>query len=216
MKYRGSGPDFGMADLIQMGANVATGKDRRPVVPASVSQRTVTCPLGPRVRTFVGRRDNIRPSNPGLLPDARDSAEKLISLFGAKTISPHGLVALVGAHSTSQQRFFDRKRALDPQVRRGRQTYLLWINKKQDSTPGVWDTLFYAQTTENKPKRIVKFPSDINLSKHPKTKSEWNAFSAPGVYFFYGYVHLLMSCKEVNSTGMTTLLANTCACHCWA
>lgn len=77
----------------------------------------MTCPLGPRVRTFVGRRDSATMPEPNLLPDARDSADKLISLFQAKTISPNGLVALVGAHSTSQQRFFDRSRALDPQVR---------------------------------------------------------------------------------------------------
>lgn len=75
----------------------------------------MTCPLGPRVRTFIGRRDNPTYPEPNLLPDANDSAEKLIALFQAKTISPHGLVALVGAHSTSQQRFFDISRALDPQ-----------------------------------------------------------------------------------------------------
>lgn len=139
-----------MADLIQMGANVAT----------------VTCPLGPRIKTFVGRPDIVRSAEPGLLPDANDSADKLISLFEAKTIKANGLVALVGAHSTSQQRFFDPQRALDP----------------QDSTPGVWDVLFYGQTTDNRPKRIVKFPSDINLSKHPRTKKEWNAFAGKGMY----------------------------------
>lgn len=50
------------------------------------------------------------------------------------------------------------------------------------STPGVWDVLFYGQTTDNRPKRIVKFPSDINLSRHPRTKSEWDAFAGQGMY----------------------------------
>jgi hypothetical protein len=144
----------GMADLIQMGATVAT----------------VTCPLGPRIKSFVGRIDvqqNGQQAAPGLLPDANDSAEKLIALFEAKTIRAHGLVALVGAHSTSQQRFFNPQRALDP----------------QDSTPGVWDVLFYGQTQDrnpNNPKRILKFPADINLSRHPRTKPEWDEFAGQG------------------------------------
>ena len=73
-----------MADLIQMGATVAT----------------VTCPLGPRIRSFVGRKDNPIPSMDGLLPDVTASADSLIQLFEDKTIKPHGLAALVGAHTT--------------------------------------------------------------------------------------------------------------------
>jgi hypothetical protein len=144
-----------MADLIQMGATVAT----------------VTCPLGPRIKSFVGRKDNPTAAFDGLLPDANDSAEKLIALFEAKTIKPHGLVALVGAHSTSQQRFFKPERALDP----------------QDSTPGVWDVLFYSQTQDrdpNNPKRILKFPADINLSRHRRTKPEWDKFAGQGEFSF--------------------------------
>jgi catalase (peroxidase I) len=73
-----------MADLIQFGANVAT----------------VVCPLGPRIRSFVGRKDNAKAGPTGLLPDVNDSADKLIKLFQAKTIDPHDLTALVGAHTT--------------------------------------------------------------------------------------------------------------------
>jgi manganese peroxidase len=143
-KYKSYG--ISMADLIQMGANVAT----------------VVCPLGPRVRSFVGRKDNNAAAPTGLLPTPFDSAEKLINLFADKTISPAGLVALVGAHTTSQQRFVDPARAGDP----------------QDSTPGVWDVAFYGQTTDpNAPKRVFKFQSDINLSKDPRTAPTWNAFS---------------------------------------
>lgn len=135
-----------MSDLIQMGANVAT----------------VVCPLGPRVRTFVGRRDNNLP-NPRLLPSPFQSADELIQLFEDKTIRPHGLVALLGSHTTSQQFFVDSTRAGDP----------------QDSTPGVWDVLYYGQTqgTAKTPKRVFMFPSDIALSKHPKTQPEWQQFA---------------------------------------
>jgi hypothetical protein len=134
-----------MADIIQFGANVAT----------------VVCPLGPRLRTFVGRKDNSKAGPTGLLPDEKDSADKLIKLFQDKTIDPHDLVALVGAHTTSQQHFVDTRRDGDP----------------QDTTPGVWDVAFYPQTTGNPPPRVIKFQSDINLSKDKRTSTEWKAFS---------------------------------------
>lgn len=140
----------GMADLIQMGANVAT----------------VVCPLGPRVRSFVGRKDSSTPNADGLLPNVFSDADTLIALFEDKTIKAHGLAALVGAHTTSQQRFVDPSRALDP----------------QDSSPGVWDVKFYGQTTGQNPtpKRVFKFPSDVKLAAHPKISDEWNEFAGSG------------------------------------
>ncbi|KAL2070011.1 hypothetical protein VTL71DRAFT_14691 [Oculimacula yallundae] len=140
--------NVGMGDLIQMGANVAT----------------VVCPLGPRVRTFIGRQDSSTPNADNLLPNVFASADSLIELFENKTIKAHGLAALVGAHTTSQQHFVDPKRALDP----------------QDSTPGVWDVKFYPQTTGSAPKRVFKFPSDVVLAAHPKISDEWKEFSGPG------------------------------------
>jgi hypothetical protein len=135
-----------MADLIQMGANVAT----------------VVCPLGPRVRTFVGRADSSRPSVNGLLPDVFAEADELIELFENKTIRVHGLTALVGAHSVSQQHFVNTSRSGDP----------------QDSTPGVWDVAFYAETTSaSAPPRVFKFPSDVKLSQHSLASAEWNQFA---------------------------------------
>lgn len=137
-----------MADLIQMAANVAT----------------VVCPNGPRVRTFVGRIDNPNPAPTGLLPDVNDSVDKLLALFADKTITPNQLVALVGAHSTSQQRFVDQSRAGDP----------------QDRTPGLWDLNFYPETRNaSSPPRVFKFASDIALSKDPRTSPEWDNFIRP-------------------------------------
>jgi hypothetical protein len=137
-----------MADIIQMEGTVAT----------------VVCPLGPRIRSFVGRKDSARAATDGLMPGADDDADFLIRLFEDKTIRPHGLAALVGAHTTSQQRFFRPERALDP----------------QDSTPGVWDVLFYPQTLDpNAPRRVFKFPSDVSLSRHPRIADEWREFADP-------------------------------------
>ncbi|KAJ4292008.1 hypothetical protein N0V90_009907 [Kalmusia sp. IMI 367209] len=141
-KYKGFGVT--MADLIQMGATVAT----------------VVCPLGPRIRSFVGRKDNAKAGPTGLLPDVNDSADKLIKLFQAKTIDPHDLAALVGAHTTSQQHFVNTARDGDP----------------QDSTPGVWDVKFYGETVSTTPPRVFKFASDLVLSKDPRVKDEWQEF----------------------------------------
>lgn len=139
-----------MADLIQMGANVAT----------------VVCPLGPRVRSWVGRKDSTTPAPRNLLPSPFADANSLIQLFKDKTISPHGLIALLGAHTTSQQNVVDANRAGDP----------------QDSTPGVWDVLYYQQTLGQvaSPDRVFMFQSDLNLAKHPTTKKDFESFAGRG------------------------------------
>ncbi|KKY33994.1 putative ligninase h2 [Diaporthe ampelina] len=145
-KYKGYG--ISAADLIQMGANVAT----------------VVCPLGPRTKTYIGRKDNSKPAPDGLLPPVDASADFLIKLFQDKTIQPNGLVALLGAHSTAQQRFVDPRRAGDP----------------QDSTPGVWDMLYYNETINpNAPARVFKFASDIKLAADPRMSRLFTAFAAP-------------------------------------
>ena len=137
----------GMADLIQFAA----------------AHAVVTCPLGPRIRVFVGRKDNKTPAPDGLLPSVTASADSLISLFEDKTISPHDLAALLGAHSASKQFFFNTSASGAP----------------QDGTPGVWDVLFYNETVENTPAKVVRFPSDIVLAAHPKMSDEWDKFRQP-------------------------------------
>lgn len=145
-KYKGYG--VSAADLIQMGANVAT----------------VVCPLGPRTKTFIGRKDNTKAAPDGLLPPVDASADFLIKQFQDKTIQPNGLVALLGAHSTAQQRFVDSRRAGDP----------------QDSTPGVWDMLYYNETINpNAPARAFKFASDIKRAADPRMNRLFAAFAAP-------------------------------------
>ncbi|KAF2198319.1 heme peroxidase [Delitschia confertaspora ATCC 74209] len=163
-----------MADLIQFGANVAT----------------VVCPFGPRIRTYVGRKDNAKAGPTGLLPDVNDSADKLIKLFQAKTIDPHDLVALVGAHSTSQQHFVDTGRDGDP----------------QDSTPGEWDVAFYGQTTGSPPPRVMKFNSDIALSKDSRTQGEWQQFVGGQAHWNedYAKAYLRMSMLGVNNINSLT------------
>ncbi|KAF2675776.1 class II peroxidase [Lentithecium fluviatile CBS 122367] len=172
-KYKPYG--VGMADLIQMAANVAT----------------VVCPLGPRVRTFVGRIDSDRPAVNSLLPDVHAEAPVLIDLFENKTIRVHGLVALVGAHTTSQQHFVDVNRAGDP----------------QDSTPGIWDVEFYSETTSNSaPARVFKFPSDVKLSRDSFASSEWNEFASGQSHWNEDYAkeYVRLSLLGVNNINSLT------------
>lgn len=145
-KYKNYG--ITVADLVQFSAQVAV----------------VVCPLGPRSRTFIGRLDSSSACPDGLLPPADGSAAYNIELFRNKTIEPHGLTALIGAHTTSQQFFVDVDRAGDP----------------QDSTPGIWDVLFYSQVLDGGPPRVFQFESDINLSTAPESQAEFLKFANNG------------------------------------
>ncbi|EUC30763.1 class II peroxidase [Bipolaris victoriae FI3] len=141
----------GAADLVQYAHNHAT----------------VSCPKGPRVRTFVGRLDATKANPKGLLPDTHDNPDNLIALFKRKGISERELAALVGAHATARQRFVDTSPAA--------------VNKPLDSTPGVWDVEFYNDTLNNPigataEQKVFVLPSDKALSQHPKTSGDWRRF----------------------------------------
>ncbi|KAK1834736.1 heme peroxidase [Podospora conica] len=129
-----------MADLIQFGAKVAAG----------------SCPGGPRIRAFIGRVDNPNANPSGLLPGPGANASFIITMFGAKTIAPGGIVALLGAHTAS------------------RQTSVAGVS--QDSTPGKWDLKYFTETVSSTPSNIVRFPSDINIANDPTTSPVWNQF----------------------------------------
>ncbi|KAF2197373.1 ligninase LG6 precursor [Delitschia confertaspora ATCC 74209] len=135
----------GYADLAQFAHNHAT----------------VTCPRGPRIRTFVGRKDATKAAPEGLLPDVHSPADTLIKLFEDKSFTPHDLAALVGAHTSAKQRFVDTAQA----------------NKPMDTTPGVWDVEFYNETLHPPANgEIFVLPSDQVLSKHPRVEDEWKEF----------------------------------------
>jgi L-ascorbate peroxidase len=137
--------NVGYADLAQYAHNHAT----------------ITCPKGPRVRTFVGRKDATKPAPTGLLPDVHDSPDNLIKLFENKGFSAHDLAALVGAHAAAKQRFVDPSKAGFP----------------LDTTPGVWDVEFYNDTLQEPANpNIFILPSDKALSRHAKIEDEWRSF----------------------------------------
>lgn len=146
-QYQGTNVSVSMADLIQMAANVAT----------------VLCTKGPRVRSFVGRKDSNATAPTGLLPFPNMTAPVLISLFEDKTIISDDLIALVGAHTTAKEFFVTPKNPGQP----------------LDQSPGVWDVQFYLDTVAvPKPAGIYRLASDIHLSKYNTTSALWTDFGA--------------------------------------
>lgn len=137
----------GMADLVQMAATTAVA----------------SCPGGPRVRSFVGRADRATPNAPFQIPPPFFSADQLIGLFGARSLDANDLVALVGAHTASRQRFVDPARAGTP----------------QDSTPQTWDSNYYGETIRSDNSTIVTFLSDKNLAQDSRTAPQFRNFANP-------------------------------------
>lgn len=140
-RYRSYG--ISAADLVQFAHNVAV----------------VVCPLGPRSLTYIGRPDwqaGNQPNEDGLLPDANDSADNLLALFARKTIGTVDLVALLGAHTSAKQFFFDPSQAGLP----------------LDTTPGVWDVAFYAEVLNGTtPCGVFRLPSDNNMGNHATARN---------------------------------------------
>ncbi|KAK0123891.1 hypothetical protein ONS95_008884 [Cadophora gregata] len=136
-------PSVTVADVIQFAASVAI----------------VTCPGGPQIKTFVGRKDSTTPAKGSLLPDVFAGADDLYALFQRKGLSASELAALLGAHSTSKQ--FHVPGAP--------------VNASQDSTPGLWDVKYYAETL-SPPSNVYVFPSDAKLAVHPTVGKEFKAF----------------------------------------
>ena len=158
-KYHAWG--VGAADLVQFMHNVAS----------------VSCPLGPRILTFVGRPNRSNANPPGLIPNTNSTAEQMIELFGNKTFSTNDLLALIGAHTVATQSFVDPSKAGQP----------------LDSTPGVWDVKFYSEMLTPSPPPYVKalsgmnsltmclsgvfrLPSDQSFASDPTTNSGFQAF----------------------------------------
>jgi hypothetical protein len=122
---------------------------------------TLSCPLGPTVKTMIGRKDSSTAApNESLLPaNASMNADQIISLFADKGFSAADVAALIGAHSTSKQSFVVPQAAGAP----------------QDRTPGIWDVDYYNDTINRTPGVFV-FRSDISLSQDPRSGPAFKSF----------------------------------------
>jgi hypothetical protein len=128
----------------------------------AANHATKSCQKGPLVPTWVGRNDSSVAAPTGLLPSGHESADEIIAMFEAKGFTARELVALVGAHSTAKQKFFDPEKA----------------DASQDSTPEIWDTNFYteAHPDTNKTANVLIFDTDRNLAVDPRTNGTFFLF----------------------------------------
>lgn len=153
--------DVGVADLIQFAAGIFHSvficRFNLGLMPLS-AHAIKTCPLGPTVPAYVGRKDSSSASPDGGLPSPFASGDDLYSQFKAKGFSATDLAALIGAHSTSKQFFVDTSKS----------------GAAQDSTPGTWDVTYYSQTLSGT--APFTFKSDANLAKHDVVGKPFKSF----------------------------------------
>ena len=117
------------------------------------------CPLGPRITTYVGRKDSSTAANEGDLPKVHDSGDSLFALFESKGFTAEDLAALLGAHSASKQFHLDQSQS----------------GKSQDSTPGIWDVKYYQETLDGT--SPLRLPSDFALMNHADVGPRFKAFN---------------------------------------
>ncbi|KAH8657540.1 heme peroxidase [Tricladium varicosporioides] len=141
---------FSMADLIVVASSVAI----------------VTCPGGPVVQTYVGRKDSTTAAPNGRLPDVHAPANDLFKLFQDKGFDAVELAALLGAHSTSKA---------FGQMNANPASDIIPFKGAQDSTPGLWDVAYYKETL-NPPPNVFPFASDKKLAQHPTVGKEFQGF----------------------------------------
>ncbi|KAL8366581.1 hypothetical protein RB595_010442 [Gaeumannomyces hyphopodioides] len=120
---------------------------------------------GSEVRTLIGRKDSTNSAKPGGLPNVFDTAANLVDLFAKKGYSQAELAALMGAHSTSTQRFVDPSQA----------------GKSQDSAPGLWDVKYYKEAinyakTGKTPNNVFVSPSDAKLATYQDVGKKFEGF----------------------------------------
>lgn len=79
------------------------GVSAADIVQFAAHHGTVSCPQGPRIIFFAGRKDATEAAPPGLVPDVHDSSQNLISLMMDKTINAQDLTSLLGAHTSAKR-----------------------------------------------------------------------------------------------------------------
>ena len=145
----------------------ASGVGVADMIAFAGAHATLSCPLGPTVKTMIGRKDSATPApSESLLPgNATLSADIILSLFADKGFSAPDVAALIGAHSSAQQFFVDPTKA----------------GAAQDRTPGIWDVDYYTDTIANNP-AVFTFQSDKNIAADPRSGPTFRSFIGQQAY----------------------------------
>lgn len=133
----------GAADMVQFAGAVAIS----------------ACPLGPKVKAFVGRTDSATAPPEHSVPSSRDSVSKILGAFAAKGFSAKDVVALLGTHSIAVQFHDDPSKA----------------GTALDSTPNTFDIKFFKET--QKGTAPYSLQSDTLMAHDNQTKSTWAEFA---------------------------------------
>ncbi|KAJ4374498.1 hypothetical protein N0V86_007367 [Didymella sp. IMI 355093] len=118
-----------------------------------------SCPLGPRVRALVGRKDSSEAAPLNSMPGSRDSISSILDKFKAKGFSGDDVVALMGTHSVAVQVNDDPAQA----------------GKSLDSTPSIYDLKFYQETLDGTAPYSLQ--SDKGLANNTETQKKWKEFA---------------------------------------
>ncbi|RMZ66483.1 ligninase LG6 precursor [Pyrenophora seminiperda CCB06] len=124
----------------------------------AAAQAISACPLGPKVPIFIGRQDSNVSAPIHSVPGSRDPLDSILAAFSAKGFNAKDVVALMGTHSVALQFFDDPSQA----------------GKSLDSTPAVYDTVFYKETKQGTAPYTLL--SDKRLSNSSQTEDVWNSF----------------------------------------
>ncbi|KAF2203670.1 heme peroxidase [Delitschia confertaspora ATCC 74209] len=135
--------NVGVADLIQFAA----------------AHAIKTCPQGPSIPVYIGRKDSSTASPTGILPSGTASGDSLLELFESKGFSATELAALIGAHTAARQFNADASRA----------------GAALDSTPGEWDVKYYSETLKHSSPFTLQ--ADRNLAEHAVVGKSFRSFS---------------------------------------
>nr|WKW47683.1 cIIp protein 2 [Flammulina filiformis] len=132
------------------------------IVAVAGALAVLACPGGPVIKTYVGRPKFTTINPDGLLPDTNAPVDVLLARFRDMGFDTRELMALIGAHSASKQRFVDVSRA----------------GQALDSTVDLWDVRFYSETQRNETSEADTFilPSDRAFAHNSKTKDDYNRF----------------------------------------
>ena len=167
----------GVADMIQFAAgmsstsrvnmNIYNTKALIQPTYCLLALAIVTCAQGPRIPILVGRTDSCTAAPLNQVPGPNITGDDALQKFQAHGFTAEDLAALIGVHTISQQT----------------STFPTKFGVAQDTTPDVWDNLYYNETLAGT--APFSFPSDTNLSNQTqvgpffttfgKSKTEWDS-----------------------------------------
>jgi hypothetical protein len=139
------------------------------------------------VQTLIGRTDTTTPAPDGQLPAANVAADDALSHFQAAGFDAKDLAALIGAHTVSRQFI----------------TNTADVGAAQDTTPGLWDIIYFVQTiTKTAP---FSFISDTNLANQNSVGPWMKVFSTDKASWDAAFTSAMARLELLGSTDTSSM-----------